>query len=261
MATKVAVNKSNEDMNRQFAQEYLNANTEEEYEEMADNWGISVEELFEIIDAHPEYLDLVDDEAGSPMNFSGVEVETEKDDGMLSKPIKPMDKTHLAKDEFITKKQTVKPKQFKKTSQAGSGDRGADGSLLTEVSARKPMNFSGVEVEQETDENEKESISDVTDNKPMNFKAAAGKLGKPIDGKSSLPKIEIIAKNLPEKETEPFDPFAAPEAEPEERPGWKKEDGANFWTINSESPHWKTEEGGMEAEKLWGSRPSWVKQR
>lgn len=256
MATKIVVNKSNEDMNRQFAQEYLNSNTEEEYEEMADNWGISIEEIFDIIDAHPEYLDLVDDEAGSPMNFSGAEVETEKDDGMLLKPIKPMDKTHLAKDEFITKKQTTVPEQYEKTSQAGSGNRGADGSLLTEVSARKPLNFSGVEVDVDAKDPRKNSFTD--GNRPLNFKAAADNKeadnkavdDKPIDGKSSLPVIEIIKA-----------PEAAPEAEPEERPGWKKEDGANFWTINSESPHWKTEEGGMEAEKLWGSRPSWVKQR
>lgn len=238
MATKVAINKSNKDMNRQFAQDYLNANTEEEYEQMAENWGISVEEIFDIIDLHPEYLDLVDDGARRPGNFSGVEVETEKDNGMLSNFIKPRDKTHLKKDEFITKKQTTSPKQYEKTSRAGSGNRGPDGSLLN---GNRPLNFKAAA---------DNKSSGAVDNKSSGIDFPIYD-NKPIDGRSSLPVIEII--KAPEE--------VKPKAEPEERPGWHKQEGTNFWTINSESPYWKTEEGGMEAERLWGSRPSWVKQR
>jgi len=46
----------------------------------------------------------------------------------------------------------------------------------------------------------------------------------------------------------------------EERPGWHKREGANFWTVNNDSPHWQTDEGAEEAKEMYGEYPAWVKQ-
>jgi hypothetical protein len=46
----------------------------------------------------------------------------------------------------------------------------------------------------------------------------------------------------------------------EERPGWHKREGANFWTVNNDSPHWQTDEGAEEAKEIYGEYPAWVKQ-
>jgi hypothetical protein len=48
--------------------------------------------------------------------------------------------------------------------------------------------------------------------------------------------------------------------EAEERPGWKKNPGANWWSVNIESPYWQTDEGAEEAKEIYGEYPSWVKQ-
>ena len=43
------------------------------------------------------------------------------------------------------------------------------------------------------------------------------------------------------------------------KPGWHKNEGANWWNVDSESPYWQTEEGYQEAIKLWGKKPGWIK--
>jgi hypothetical protein len=43
------------------------------------------------------------------------------------------------------------------------------------------------------------------------------------------------------------------------KPGWKKNEGSNFWNVDSESPYWQTEEGYQEAMKVWGKKPGWIK--
>jgi len=43
-----------------------------------------------------------------------------------------------------------------------------------------------------------------------------------------------------------------PEEVKEERPGWHKREGQNFWTVNNDSPYWDTEEGKAEAVEVWG---------
>jgi hypothetical protein len=48
--------------------------------------------------------------------------------------------------------------------------------------------------------------------------------------------------------------------EAEERPGWKKNPGANWWSVNSKSDYWQTDDGAEEAFELYGEYPSWVKQ-
>ena len=46
----------------------------------------------------------------------------------------------------------------------------------------------------------------------------------------------------------------------EERPGWFKPKGSNFWSVDTESPYWQTDEGAAEAESVYGQRPAWAKQ-
>jgi hypothetical protein len=48
--------------------------------------------------------------------------------------------------------------------------------------------------------------------------------------------------------------------EAEERPGWKKNPGANWWSVNSKSDYWQTDDGAEEALDMYGEYPSWVKQ-
>ena len=48
--------------------------------------------------------------------------------------------------------------------------------------------------------------------------------------------------------------------EAEERPGWQKNPGANWWSVNSKSDYWQTDDGAEEAFELYGEYPSWVKQ-
>jgi hypothetical protein len=45
----------------------------------------------------------------------------------------------------------------------------------------------------------------------------------------------------------------------DEKPGWKKNKGSNFWNVDSKSPYWQTEEGYQEAMKVWGKKPGWIK--
>jgi hypothetical protein len=44
----------------------------------------------------------------------------------------------------------------------------------------------------------------------------------------------------------------------DEKPGWHKNKGSNFWNVDTKSPYWQTEEGYQEAMKLYGEKPAWV---
>ena len=49
-------------------------------------------------------------------------------------------------------------------------------------------------------------------------------------------------------------------AEPstEEKPGWQQNPGDNWWSVNTESPYWQTQEGAKEAFDLYGKKPAWA---
>jgi len=69
--------------------------------------------------------------------------------------------------------------------------------------------------------------------------------------------IDLTKEEEPKVEKQ----IAEPQEESPFGPGYHKLPGQNFWTVNEKDPFWKTEEGGVAAEKTWGSRPSWVKQK
>jgi len=193
-----------------------------------------------------------------PMNLSGTKIK--KENSTTANITKPMSKEHLKNKEVVIN--------------VGDGipQRGPDNSFLTEDQSKKlnsPMNFNNVQVNDDDDDFESRFKDD--DKKPMNFKDAAEKKDKGglridiVKGPTKENEIESIddIESIDESEYNPPENRRVEPAqeEKEEKPGWHKQEGTNFWTVNSKSPYWKTEKGGKEAEKLWGSRPSWVKQR
>jgi len=85
---------------------------------------------------------------------------------------------------------------------------------------------------------------------------------KDEDGTLEAEKEDTSAKKEKPLENVPEDDYNYDgSVEKSEKPGYHKLKGQNFWTVNENDPFWKTEEGGREAEKTWGSRPSWVKQK
>ena len=69
----------------------------------------------------------------------------------------------------------------------------------------------------------------------------------------NLGRPEVIHEDIRREETKV-------EAPKEERPGWFKPEGSNFWSVKTDSPYWQTDEGAAEAEGIYGEVPSWAKQ-
>ena len=46
-----------------------------------------------------------------------------------------------------------------------------------------------------------------------------------------------------------------------EKAGWEMKEGTNFWSINEKDPYWKTQEGYDEAVDLYGTKPSFLKEK
>lgn len=141
---------------------------------------------------------------------------------------------------------------------------------------KKPMAFAGKKaVYEEEVEEDKPTLSDVTDDKPMNFKAAAGgddeeemvtekQIATPDDKPSAKPDDTHI---MPDGEEMPDDEMVEDEGRglkgykpPVEsiKAGYKEAEGGGYLSIDTESPHWSTEEGYQEAMELFGEKPAWV---
>jgi hypothetical protein len=45
-----------------------------------------------------------------------------------------------------------------------------------------------------------------------------------------------------------------------EKPGFVMAEGTNWWSVDEKDPYWQTKEGHKEAMKLYGQKPSWVKE-
>ena len=45
-----------------------------------------------------------------------------------------------------------------------------------------------------------------------------------------------------------------------EKPGFVMADGTNWWSVDEKDDYWQTKEGHKEAMKLYGQKPSWVKE-
>ena len=170
----------------------------------------------------------------------------------------------------------------KKTAIDLEGNRDSEGNLIR----GDAMNLSGVEVEEKED---KGSIKDVTDKRPMNFAAAASEeeinnmsTQEMIDADIPVQESKVLEVEDDEEEVITEKQIAEPEQEGRiadeleeddegrrkateienlrgEKPGWEMAEDSNFWSVNEKDPYWKTQEGYEEAVNLYGDKPSWLK--
>jgi len=138
--------------------------------------------------------------------------------------------------------------------------------LVDDDTKTRKHNISGVDLPLEEEE-EKASIRDVTDERPMNLP------GIDVDGDDEEMVTdkqiaeEWIAgkakpestKPLPEKDTDGRRKATEIENLRGEKPGYEIAKDGNYWSVNEKDDYWKTEEGYEEAMNLYGSKPSWLK--
>ena len=158
----------------------------------------------------------------------------------------------------------------KKTAIDLEGNRDSEGNLIR----GDAMNLSGVEVEEKEDRG---SIKDVTDKRPMNFAAAASEeeinnmsTQEMIDADIPVQESKVLEVEDDEEEVITEKQIAEPEQEGRrkateienlrgEKPGWEMAKDGNYWSVNEKDDYWKTEEGYEEAINLYGDKPSWLK--
>ena len=158
----------------------------------------------------------------------------------------------------------------KKTAIDLEGNRDSEGNLIR----GDAMNLSGVEVEEKEDRG---SIKDVTDKRPMNFAAAASEeeinnmsTQEMIDADIPVQESKVLEVEDDEEEIITEKQIAEPEQEGRrkateienlrgEKPGWEMAKDGNYWSVNEKDDYWKTEEGYEEAINLYGDKPSWLK--
>ena len=71
------------------------------------------------------------------------------------------------------------------------------------------------------------------------------------------PPIEEVPVPLP-PDPKPL-PIPEPPTPKDDRPGWKIQEGSNFWSVDATDPYWQTEEGSKKA-KAAKERGSWIEQ-
>jgi hypothetical protein len=196
---------------------------------------------------------------GTARNISGVEIDRKEKE--LEPSIsdvtdkKPMDKRAAAAGNISTE-------QMIEEGMAVIPATVLDSQVEDDTKTRR-HNISGVELPLEEEE-EKASIRDITDKRPMNFKEAAGDDDEEMitDKQIADPEDdEIQGEAAPEKEKDDDGRRKATEIENlrGEKPGWEMAEDSNFWSVNEKDPYWKTQEGYEEAVNLYGDKPSWLK--
>ena len=209
---------------------------------------------------------------GKARNISGVEIDRkEKDlDPSISDVTdrKPMDKKaaaagNISTEEMIEESIDVIPATV------------LDSQVEDDTKTRK-HNISGVELPLEEEE-EKASIRDVTDKQPMNLPAAAGDDDEEMVTDKQIAEEWITGKAKPDDEIDGsigFPEYGREEKDDDgrrkateienlrgEKPGWSMAEDSNFWSINEKDPYWKTQEGYDEAVDLYGTKPSFLKEK
>jgi len=188
---------------------------------------------------------LITEVANRAMNFSGVEVKPQEDKG----------KSDGSAMKFADSAESVQD-------QIDAGIPVHEKLVVTddELEERKPMNFSGVEIEDEPEVEKPEGVGDA-----MNFAKAAQE--KEAENKKADKEEDKVAETFIEKDSKPpssdkisSHPSETPKEDKKEsgRKGWKIAENGNFWTIDTKSPHWSTEEGYQEAIDMFGEKPGWV---
>lgn len=67
----------------------------------------------------------------------------------------------------------------------------------------------------------------------------------------------LNSKKEPKKRHFSGHPTASMEQPKAKKPGWMMAEGTNYWVVNTEDPHWDTQEGYDEAIALYGESPAW----
>jgi len=155
-----------------------------------------------------------------------------------------------------------------------TGVRGEDGTLLSEEESKKRGSFAGSSADLTTGE--------VTGEKgdAMAFAKAAGNIPTEEMIEEGIPVHPATVQQVEEDDMITDKQIADPEDEPEpekdddgrrkateienlrgEKPGWSMAEDSNFWSINEKDPYWKTQEGYDEAVDLYGTKPSFLKEK
>jgi len=127
--------------------------------------------------------------------------------------------------------------------------------LVDDDTKTRKHNISGVDLPLKEEE-EKASIRDVTDKRPMNLPGID--VG---DGDVEIAEPEQEGRIADESEEDDEGRRKATEIENlrGEKPGYEIAKDGNYWSVNEKDDYWKTEEGYAEAMNLYGSKPSWLK--
>jgi len=196
---------------------------------------------------------------GTARNISGVEIDRkEKDLDPSIRDVtdkKPMDKRAAAAGNISTE-------QMIEEGMAVIPATVLDSQVEDDTKTRR-HNISGVELPLEEEE-EKTSIRDVTDKRPMNLPGidvGDGDVEEEIITEKQIAEPEQEGRIADESEEDDEGRRKATEIENlrGEKPGYEIAKDGNYWSVNEKDDYWKTEEGYEEAMNLYGSKPSWLK--
>ena len=184
--------------------------------------NISGAEVVGVDDDEQEPLTITDVTDKQPMNISGVDVED--------------DTTKTADADYPLSEEGFK--------------------LIQEDKKRK-HNISGVELPLEEEEEKASDDEEMVTKRNMDMMNDKQIAEEWITGKAK----PESTKPLPEKDDDCRRKATEIENLRGEKPGWEMADDANFWSINEKDPYWKTQEGYDEAVDLYGTKPSFLKEK
>ena len=184
--------------------------------------NISGAEVVGIDDDEQEPLTITDVTDKKPMNISGVDVED--------------DTTKTADADYPLSEEGFK--------------------LIQEDKKRK-HNISGVELPLEEEEEKASDDEEMVTKRNMDMMNDKQIAEEWITGKAK----PESTKPLPEKDDDGRRKATEIENLRGEKPGWEMAEDSNFWSINEKDPYWKTQEGYDEAVDLYGTKPSFLKEK
>lgn len=316
MALEINIGKSQEEMDNQFVEEFIDAYQSDTMDVFADNWGMTVDEAMDYAKKFYPLEEMMESESGeSSSSFmkdvllgalgikdAGASEGTAKN-GMFNNepstfgkfimdlmPSVRMTKGNTEMQDTVDDTDvgvTVDPvEKYKKSVKEGERqfadfDEFGPKDEMTQAEVDAPTKKEFVDFDEfgrkdemtqaEVDEEEASAMEeagmiDGVDWNEFGLKDEDGTLEAEKDGKvkpkaKAMPEAPAIDRQL-KGERDKDGSFKQPEGEVSPfGPGYHKRKWQNFWTVNEKDPFWQTEEGGLAAEKVLGSRPGWVKQK
>lgn len=270
---EVNVNKSNEEMDRQFMQEFANSWGTDAFKGFLDDWGMTEEDALMYAQDFPALDELINPTQPQGEDFLGIDLsnlESEPSDEDVANLLAMGDKVEdsLPIGAGITKV----GKGIFNYLQPATKNAKMDKIVAQTVNKGKLDKFQQAgakgEKAKKAEELAKNKSDAVKQGAAATTAATATALGlsgdRGPDGslitqqeKDDIKWIQESTEDAPKVEAKKPEPKAEPK---EERPGWKRPEGSNFWSVNTESDYWQTDEGAAEAEGIYGELPSWAKQ-